>query len=1186
MVNVAPQIIPDADQAVTEGTTVNVSTTRAVATDAGGIAEITAYAWTVTKVGDPTYVLPAGTPRTGSSFTFTPTAAGVYSVACTATDLYGAATTGTVSTVTVAEATTLATATGANTATEGATYTLNLSATNAGLRAITGWSINWGDGTTPTALVGNPSSATHVFADNGTYAINATVTDDRNRQATAATKTVSVTNVNPTVSVAGPTAAPEGAPLTFNAVLFDPGTADTADVAGYAWTVTKNGVPYPLPAGVTTNAATLTFTPDTAGTFVATVAVTDKDGGPGAGSLSVAVADVAPTVDLGPDRSVFTGTQVSFANPVTDPGTATAFTYVWHVTSNTAQVVPDATTPTFAFTPTGDGLYTVRLTVTESNSGHLTATGSATVNTSHAAPTADFAQLLPGSAVEGSPTTFTFTNPVDHSTGATAGFTYSFDFDNDGNFTSTGDVADAAAPSAAYAFADDGTYVVHGRVTDPEGSSSDYYATVAVANAAPTLIVKPVGVAAVATAAEGSALSVALSVTDAGADTVDHWTINWGDGSDPEATVGTPQAASHVYTVAGTYTVTATATDEDGTFAATYGPGGVVVTGLPVTVTPVGPAISDAALGGNAALQPFQTLNRVVTFTDPGAGNWTGTVDYGDGSAVVSLPNLTARSLRLYHAYADAGSYAVRVSVVDRTGLTGSNQFVAAVSGVATGPVATLTAAATTPVNAVTIAFTSPVTGFNLSKLSLTRDGGNGANLLTASQTLSTSDGGQTWTLSNLAAVTTTAGRYTLALSAAGVTNASNVPVVADAFTSWTVSTLAAWTLPASSTWTVRADPDGTHVNAWSTAATTGTPTLQVLRSAVGSISVTGTAGADTFVIDLSNGPLTAADATVTITGNGGADRVTVVGTVGSDVVVAAPGSVTITAANRTTTVAATAATFAFETTGGTDAITVAANGQLALAGGGHRAVVLSSLSVAATGRLDIGTNDVIIRNGSVATLYNLAASGFAGGAWTGPGLTSTAAAADPLHLTVVGILANGTRYTTFDGVAVSATDVIVRTTVYGDANLTGSVTAADYTIVDAGYVLGLTGWGNGDFNYDRAIDGSDYSLIDNAFNRAATSAAMVAAPAAAVVVPAAAPVVAKPAAAVAAVPPVDPNVLVARVRMRPRGADQPHASVGQPFCDTGVAGNGSSDRASDDDHDDGDDDVLLDLAAGNPRDA
>ena len=41
-----------------------------------------------------------------------------------------------------------------------------------------------------------------------------------------------------------------------------------------------------------------------------------------------------------------------------------------------------------------------------------------------------------------------------------------------------------------------------------------------------------------------------------------------------------------------------------------------------------------------------------------------------------------------------------------------------------------------------------------------------------------------------------------------------------------------------------------------------------------------------------------------------------------------------------------------------------------------------------------------------------------------------------------------------------------------------------------------LTGWFNGDFNYDGVINGSDYTLIDNAFNtQGAQLAAQIASP-------------------------------------------------------------------------------------------
>jgi len=60
--------------------------------------------------------------------------------------------------------------------------------------------------------------------------------------------------------------------------------------------------------------------------------------------------------------------------------------------------------------------------------------------------------------------------------------------------------------------------------------------------------------------------------------------------------------------------------------------------------------------------------------------------------------------------------------------------------------------------------------------------------------------------------------------------------------------------------------------------------------------------------------------------------------------------------------------------------------------------------------------------------------------------------------------------------------------TYYGDALLTGSVTAADYIQIDNGFNSQggphpLTGWYNGDFNYDGVINGDDYTLMDNAYN-------------------------------------------------------------------------------------------------------
>jgi hypothetical protein len=71
----------------------------------------------------------------------------------------------------------------------------------------------------------------------------------------------------------------------------------------------------------------------------------------------------------------------------------------------------------------------------------------------------------------------------------------------------------------------------------------------------------------------------------------------------------------------------------------------------------------------------------------------------------------------------------------------------------------------------------------------------------------------------------------------------------------------------------------------------------------------------------------------------------------------------------------------------------------------------------------------------------------------------------------------------TFEDVSVSNTDVLIKYTYFGDANLDGVVNGSDYTLIDNGFNNSLTGWRNGDFNYDGVVNGDDYTLIDNAFN-------------------------------------------------------------------------------------------------------
>jgi len=98
----------------------------------------------------------------------------------------------------------------------------------------------------------------------------------------------------------------------------------------------------------------------------------------------------------------------------------------------------------------------------------------------------------------------------------------------------------------------------------------------------------------------------------------------------------------------------------------------------------------------------------------------------------------------------------------------------------------------TTPVNTISIVFSEPVVGFSLSDLVLKRNGG--ANLLTGSQTLTTSDN-ITWTLGNLSGLTTAAGNYVLSLADGSplITDGVGNALSGGATESWTMnSTIAA----------------------------------------------------------------------------------------------------------------------------------------------------------------------------------------------------------------------------------------------------------------------------------------------------------------------------------------------------------------------------------------------------------
>ncbi|MGD0769947.1 MAG: IPT/TIG domain-containing protein [Tepidisphaeraceae bacterium] len=145
----------------------------------------------------------------------------------------------------------------------------------------------------------------------------------------------------------------------------------------------------------------------------------------------------------------------------------------------------------------------------------------------------------------------------------------------------------------------------------------------------------------------------------------------------------------------------------------------------------------------------------------------------------------------------------------------------------------------------------------------------------------------------------------------------------------------------------------------------------------------------------------------------------------------------------------------------------------------------VSNLTIAGTGTLDLGNNELIINYGSnsdpkSAILQSLA-SGYNGGNWSGPGIDSSAAA---ISKGAYGVgFADGA-----DGVVqgLSNGQIELKYTLNGDANLDGLVNGADFTILAANFNQSVTGWDHGDFNYDRVVNGADFTDLAANFNQGA----------------------------------------------------------------------------------------------------
>lgn len=168
-----------------------------------------------------------------------------------------------------------------------------------------------------------------------------------------------------------------------------------------------------------------------------------------------------------------------------------------------------------------------------------------------------------------------------------------------------------------------------------------------------------------------------------------------------------------------------------------------------------------------------------------------------------------------------------------------------------------------------------------------------------------------------------------------------------------------------------------------------------------------------------------------------------------------------------------------------TNSLTVAPNGLLNLGNGAANVVDVTTIT----------QNAVIVRSATVpAQLSNVnnirgwLNSAYAGGLWTGKGISSGVAIADAQLNGVLGVMMydnDQTGFTNFYGKDLPANlhQVMLRMTYAGDYDADGFVTPADYGFLDFYFSQGLNA--QGDIDGDGMAAPSDYGLLDFTFGQA-----------------------------------------------------------------------------------------------------
>jgi hypothetical protein len=162
--------------------------------------------------------------------------------------------------------------------------------------------------------------------------------------------------------------------------------------------------------------------------------------------------------------------------------------------------------------------------------------------------------------------------------------------------------------------------------------------------------------------------------------------------------------------------------------------------------------------------------------------------------------------------------------------------------------------------------------------------------------------------------------------------------------------------------------------------------------------------------------------------------------------------------------------------------------GRALLSEGTGSTLIVASLNLTHDSQLDLMDNDLILDytgDSPAGDIEALVGAGYHGGDWLGTGIISSVAAADGNY--TVGVADNAlltTAYTSFSGVTVDATTVLIKFTWVCDLDLDGLVTANDAILFGNNYSPGdPTARMFGDMDFDGIFTTNDAILFGNNYD-------------------------------------------------------------------------------------------------------